>query len=368
MKKLTVKIHKELGDKLKKDWQDLWLRSEKGHFFNSWSWFQACCDTESITDFQIVTCYEGKKLVALVPLVKSRLFGIRVLKNPGNKFFSEKSALLLDKKESQVIPILIKKLSELGNLYLFELDQDTVEILAESHPRILASVSAVNSYIRLENDPLRYLSKKQESKIRNKIAENRSDLQYQHHTNDLDKHLETVFEIENRSYKKMHKKDIFSKEINRGLFRSIAKHGKGFLAVDLVYYKGEPIVYNLGLNYKDRYLAFQTAYVRRYRKLSPGKILLSFMLRELQKQGKELFDFARGHNRLKQEFTPEFKLQYDIYLSKNKAVMYWFKLINLARRIKAQVTKSEYSKDGDYLFRQLKKHSKLSATSKLLYI
>lgn len=357
MSNLRVEIYKSLSSKLIKDWQRLWDKSEYANFFNSLEWFYTCLDANNISDYEIYTCKQGNEIVALIPVIKSKKFGIKVLQNPGDKFHTEKSAILLNTLDQEVIYFLFEKLLVKGNLYLYEVDEKIVDILAKKHPNLLASVSSINPYIEIMPDPLRFLKSDKKRKIKSKIKKNLQFLTYKQYRSNLNAHLETIFNIEANSHKKLTNKTVFHESKARNLYKALVKYCAKFIAIDIVYFKNKPIVYRFGLIYKDQYLDYHTAYLEKYRNLSPGKIIIWHLLQKLFTDGVKIFDFSRGHNRIKQDFAPHHKLQYDIYFSKNAFVRAWWKAINFARRIKAFSTRSELSKDGVFLFKQFKLRS-----------
>lgn len=125
------------------------------------------------------------------------------------------------------------------------------------------------------------------------------------------------------------------------------------MRLDLLKYKEEYVTYGLGLVYKGTYLAYQTAFDKRFSRLSPGKVLLHYLLIDLKRKNYKKFDFARGYSLLKKEFTKKKSFQYDVYVVKNQAIYIYLKLINIMRRLHISLIGSKSSYDSQYLFKTL---------------
>ncbi len=367
MNKLETKIITKIDKEFLLAWYKLWRESNYAHFFNTPEWFIACLETEKISDYKIFACYKGGNLCALYPVAVSLKFGVKVLSSPTKKF-SEKSTLLVKDYDPKVVWAIFDAITKNANVYLHELEDKVVSLLLEENPKILASVSSINPYINVKTDSFRFLSKKQKSKVVNKVKKNLPNLSYVQHRDNLTKYLAVIFDIEAKSYKKLKKKDIFSDSKARSLYKNIVKYASKYVSIDIVYYNNKPVVYSFGFIYKNTYLAFHTAYLASARHLSPGKILLYFLLNNLRERNFELFDFARGHNILKKEFTPYYHLQYDLYYSRNYLIRAWWNLINFARRIKAIISLSPNSKDGDFLFKKYEEGIYSNIQDEALYI
>lgn len=353
MNKIETKIYKNINKIFLNDWQILWNDSDCGHFFNSPKWFQICLETFKPKQYFIFATYQNGELKAVLPLTKSKKFGITVLCSLGGKHL-EKSSIFIADDNAQILSSMISKIEKKGNLFLSEVGEELAVGIEKIKPNVLNSTISINPYIGLYADPRRYLSKKQARQFNNLFNKYDSRLKHGHYKKNLKRYLNTVFNVELKSTKKLKGKDIFSDEIARKLYKNIIKIAPEHVIVDVLYFGNTPVVTMFGLNYKNKYLAFHTSYRLDYRKLNPGKILLYKMINKLHKEKFNFFDFSRGGHMLKREFTPNFKLQYDVYHSTKVFVRYWWGFINMLRRIKAWLGKNDYSLDGEYLFKRLK--------------
>lgn len=351
MTSIHTKVYKNLDKIFISQWENMWEKSPHGHFFNSPKWFQICVETFNIKTFRIFATYQHGELKAVLPLVKSKKFGISVFTSPGGRFL-EKSNLLMSEKNTFLINSLFTEIEKHGNLFLSEINTKLANHLEKIKPKSLISTISINPFIDLTEDPCRYLVKKQKNRILNRMKRFKPRLKHGHYTNNLSDHLKTIFEVEQKSTKSKNGKDLFSNTEARNLYQNILSIAPENVLIDILYYQEKPVVTMFGIIWKDKYLGFHTSYVAEFKNLLPGKILLHKMIYKLYRGGFKWFDFSRGHNALKKEFTPNFELQYDVYASSNILVRFWWQEINRLRKIKAWLTKQKYSLDGDYLFKK----------------
>jgi hypothetical protein len=300
-----------------------------------------------------VFCVEkNKELVVILPLIKKGVFGFSSYTNPGERFL-EKSPLLMKENDKKFLKVLINYILGKGNIHLSEVSRDVSLSLQALYPKSVLSIISVNPYIDLSKDPLAQLSKENINKIRNRIIKNKGKLNHFHLRNNLEKEIQAVFDLEKVSYKKTKKKEIFNDELSRRFFKNLVSICDNYVTIDFLTFGGKPFVSATGIICKDRYYAYHTCYLRDYKYLMPGKSILLFVLSKLKSKGVEVFDFGRGLSNFKKEFTRDYLMQYDFYLSKNNLINTWWEFINYIRRIRIVFLKTENSKDYLYLFKNL---------------
>ena len=327
--------------------------SVHAHFFNTPAWFISCLNTYDINEYYIFVAYQGHELVGILPLVKEKKFGIDVFVSPGRRYL-EKSTILVIDNNYQILNKLINEVGKHGNIYLTELSEEITHMLSKDQEEGLLTLSSINPYILLKDNPFGSLSEKQKKRITGKIRKNLGNFKFVHIRNNLGFHLQTVFDLETRSSKKLANKDSFSDAKIRKLFTSLINYAKDYISIDFILYKNLPIVSSLGFIFKDRYLAYYTCYDSNFRDYFPGKILTYFMLTKLSEERMEVFDFSRGHNSFKNDFTKNWEFQYDFYFSKNPLIILWWEGINSLRRMKQILIKNDQSLDNDFLFKKYK--------------
>lgn len=90
-------------------------------------------------------------------------------------------------------------------------------------------------------------------------------------------------------------------------YRALAHYEstRGRLALYFLDVAGEPIAFQYGLRYRDRYYLLKPGYLAAYAQYSPGQLLMAEVLRDLCKQQVREFDFL-GHNMAwKREWTAQ---------------------------------------------------------------
>jgi CelD/BcsL family acetyltransferase involved in cellulose biosynthesis len=318
-----ITIHHSINDTLKDQWQLLWDKSPEANFHNSPQWFLSCKEGLDISNYLIITITNDGQLEAVFPLLWEKRFGIPALCNPGEKF-TDKSTLLLREKNPKYVSLLMDKLMTLGNFYLEEFSADVAEMILSSNKSLVKQKASINPYLPLHPDPLRFMTNKMRNKIRNRIKRHEGHMELLTYKGDP-KGLEEAFALDARSTKRRQgKSDLAGEREKKFMYTLLKMHGDNF-TVDFLMYDSVPVVYTIGLVYKNTYHAFQTAYDGTYSQLSPGKVLNFFLYERLVKEGKEMFDYSRGMTYLKKEFTPLFHMQYDIIYSKFFFVLWWWK-------------------------------------------
>ena len=102
--------YKKLAKELIDDWYRLWLRSKDAHFFNSPEWFKVNLKTYKYKRISIFALYKKGALVALLPLVQDKVFGIKL-----NTDANTDNLLLIDGKPSGSINLLTIVKKDLSN-------------------------------------------------------------------------------------------------------------------------------------------------------------------------------------------------------------------------------------------------------------
>ena len=351
MKQIKVVIIKQLDEAFIGKWSTLLNYSKNTHFFNTPQWFSSCLNAYDIKEYFIFAAYQGSGLVGVLPLIKSKKFFVDVFASPGEKYL-EKSSVLAKNENPRIINEIISQVLKNGNIYLAETPEKITAILAKRKSRGILTLSSINPYIQIEDFPFGTISEKHKKRIAGIIKKNSANLKFGHYRNNLSEHLQSVFELESRSSKKQDHKDCFSNPDNRRLFKSLIKHAGKDIVINFVYFKNLPIVSSFGFIFNNTYLAYHTSYDKDFSYLIPGKILTYNMLIKLREEGVDLFDFSRGHNEFKNDFTKMFAFQYDYYYSTDSLIRIWWEVINFARRLKANIFKNNRSLDGYCLFKK----------------
>jgi CelD/BcsL family acetyltransferase involved in cellulose biosynthesis len=110
-----------------------------------------------------------------------------------------------------------------------------------------------------------------------------------------------------------------TKESN--LYKSILKNclSAGLVHFSEIRIDGKPISWELGFRYKQRAYSYMPAYMSEYARYSPGKVHLSCLIEDGFKNGIEIFDFMRGAEEYKGDWT-QYQQQVYQYNRKEKGI------------------------------------------------
>lgn len=352
--KYRFEIIKHVDEKSIKQWKELWENGENANIFNSYGWFQTCIETYNIKNYEIHACFRDEKLVAVLPLRVYRRYGVKVSGTLCNNFLVD-TAFLLESQDPELIKYFFNSIITKGNLYIHKIDNKSVDYLHHLFPGIFFSLMSANPYVDISKDQLSSVSKSTLDQIKKIIRKNPDQLRFNIYggLDNLPSHLATMFNLEHNSSKKMRGMDIFSQSKNRDFFTNLVKNCGNLVRIGFLYYNNLPISYQFGFLYNNIFVAYQTSFLFEYAKLRPGKTMLYHLLENLKDNNVGILDLGGGVSTYKQEFTPRYRLLYDLYSSKNIFVITWWKSINLARRIKQIAFPKKFTRDHEFLFKTL---------------
>jgi CelD/BcsL family acetyltransferase involved in cellulose biosynthesis len=325
MSETTFKTIKKLDNDFIREWHEFWDKQQNAHFFNSPEWFISCLTAFNAKNYFIFVVYQSKKIKLIWPTVKMKKFGISFLGSPGGEYL-DKNSLLFDNDDPTIIGALIEKILKDANIYMTEVDEKTKCNIARTSTTKLIRQSSINPYISLDLEPFRFIKNKQKNEIKNKIKRYQGNLSFKLCEDNLRKHLATIFDIEHASIKAKNGKNIFSKKIARDLFNHIS-NGQNDALIALLFFNNKPIAHMFGLISKRSFIAYHMAYLKDYKNLIPGKILLYFLLPLLKEKDFTLFDFSRGESILKKQFAQQKKTQYEIFISDNTIINFYISCV-----------------------------------------
>lgn len=361
-KAYTIQITTSIDEALLAQWQNLWNRAENATIFNSAEWFFACLQAENTNEYTIITCYDGNSLVGILPLKKNKKFGIPVL-SVMSTYYQVDTPFLLASYDKELLRQFFSYLLEKGNIYLTKLDYETVTKMQSLFPHLFFSLMSVNPCIPTTGELYTSMSPTLSGRIKKILRKNAGQFTFILHKDNLEKQLQTMISIDQASWKQGHHKDIFCEQETQKAFQAITRHCHRFVRIGFLYYQNKPIAYFFGFLYGKTFAAYQTSFLSEYRQLRPGQTALFCMMENL-KDSVTTIDMGGGISRYKMEFTQDYRLLYDVYYSKNDAVMLWWKLINALRRIKQIVYHTKNTRDHEFLFKTLTKNKKAYSINK----
>jgi CelD/BcsL family acetyltransferase involved in cellulose biosynthesis len=150
------------------------------------------------------------------------------------------------------------------------------------------------------------LGKKQRHEIRRKIrrAEGSGQINWYvvNEEHDLVAEMAAFIELHQKSHAD---KDEFMDARMRGFFHAIAQvlHEAGWLQLAFIEINGEKAAAMLNFDYRNSILVYNSGYdPKKYARLSPGIVLLSYCIQRAIESGRAEFDFLRGDEEYKHRF------------------------------------------------------------------
>jgi hypothetical protein len=320
-KNYVTDLHNSLTPFLENKWNELWKRSVNRNVFNSSDWFKTVLKQFSYSDYIIITCSINNSLITLIPLVKSRKYGISTYCFPGEHYFDK--APVLGEINSRIFRLITKKLHDINSFYFEETDELLSDIAINADSNIRVFKSSVSPYAQIDANPYKYMKSGNKTDITRILNQSSNKFEIKIVTKFDDSVISLMKDIEAKSRKPSERKTMILDPLMRNIMESLFKMGNS-IYTGFLYYNGQPVCYASGYVWDSTFSGICTAYIEKYKHLSPGKILLYLMMTELKKLNVHLLDFSRGKNNYKKEFTPFSNQQYTVIFSSNYFILvYW---------------------------------------------
>lgn len=346
----TITTIKNIDTKFITEWQDLWRKAQNSTIYNSYEWFKTSLETGQIKEYEILTCYKNRDLVFVLPLQEYTVFGVKVL-GTINKEHLVDTAFLAEKYDKRLYKAVFTSLMK-KNLYMQKVDENDVKILHGLYPSLFFSLISVNPLMEYTNGPFDTVSPSTNSQIQ-KIIRKNPGLHFEMYSENLDKHMKTMFKLHDVSSKKVRAMDIFEDSEVKKYYVALTKNFTSIMRICFLYLDKTPIAYQYGFMYRDIFAGDQIGYHNDYKKLRPGKTIIYFMAECFYKNNIRVLDQGGGISEYKMEFAKNFRSLYNLYYSPNVFIMVWFKSINKIRRFKQIRFPKKFTRDHEFLFTTL---------------
>lgn len=351
---MKIRAYTKLTPQLLKEWRSLSASSSLSHFFNSPAWFLACLEAFQYSQILIIACYSGSQLVGLLPLVKGKKAGFPAFVSPGNQYF-DRSSFLLKNLDLEVVRLMLGKLAQKGSFSLKELPEEFSVMASQSLRQAKVVPCSSGSFLPITSEPFPNMAHEHRRRIANKISKLGSALEFHAYGFHAIKQLPVLIGIENQSHKKALFKDILSDPGLGRLLRAIDRQNPRALLVDILYYGGVPICFQIGFNHKQVHSGFATAFHEGYRSLLPGKVSTYLLVKYLYTIGMSVIDMSRGESMFKKDLSSISYAQYEAFYSTSPVVMSYWQLVEFVKSILSRSAAifefARYSKN--FLFRRI---------------
>jgi CelD/BcsL family acetyltransferase involved in cellulose biosynthesis len=327
---MKVKLYNSLEKSLIRDWEILWKASPFSTVFNSPNWYESYLDSYGADVVRIVAIYKINKLVSLAPLVKTRLFGISVYVTVGSDF-CQRSGVLCDYEDFITTRLLFSRLSELGLVYFTHLDETNYKNMKNLVKGLTPISHRISPYInlRINSDGELVLAKRRQ--ILKKALNEVQNFKLKTYDEGLANVIPLIFEIDRKSTKSKNGYATFFDEKVKEFFKLLSVRSKKNILINVLYYKGKPIAYEIGFKEKNIYIDSQRAYLPEYAHLTPGKVLMVLVAEMLAKRGYEVFDLGPGVDNLKKSLAKNENTYFNLILSKSGVISAYLKAVFVLR-------------------------------------
>lgn len=304
---LKVSEYSKIDDELVEKWNALWKKAYNKTFFNSYDWFKICHDVFSYEKILIIGIFNGDDLVALLPLVSFKKYFV----SPGERYL-DNTTLLVRKNSKEIILCLTDYIK--NNKYQIILNEVPLEITERFD--VLNEFASDNPKADL-TDGIQNIIKHKELRYLKRIKEkNKNYISFDIYSGPRSfDEINRIFKIEQSSSKIKSKKDLFSDEKARKLFRNISKTKSSFLII--LRYNDLDIAHLFSVCDSNKVMAYHMAYNYDYAYLQPGKLIFLELMEYMISKNFEILDFSRGNSILKRHFSNGNVKKYNIYINCN---------------------------------------------------
>lgn len=302
---MKTTIYTILTPELEKQWTALWHKLDSATIFNSPGWLKAYLQSFPPVGLQIITISQNQELLAVLPLIPSRLLGVRVLTPPAGDF-AQRSGLLVDLNDLPTLRQLYEEIQLLGQVYLGHLStSEMLQLdLAGFKPSVINRSVSPRLSLAAGSSGKFVLSKR--SQILKKAREAEPDLELQSHFTHPDQVMAQVFDLDNQSTKHQYQYNVFADKHTQEFYLSLAKLAPKLLAVNFLLYKQTPVAYEIGfIVHKSTYLDSERAYLSGQEWYTPGKVLLVKLAEALADLKFKVLDLGPGEDNLKRALTSD---------------------------------------------------------------
>lgn len=336
-------IYTAIEKSIMNEWLALWEKSEFANYTNSPYWFLSVIENFNYKNFVILAIYEEKNLVAIAGLIKAKKYGVSVYQFfPTNAVYG--NPFLVKKIDTELLKTITNELLHLGSVFLENIPQSLLDLLATNTSDILATKQALNYYLPIKKvNGVVVMPKRKDFMRKARGIEEKFVLKSSDDAAVLDK----IFALDEQSSKQKQGYNAFADEKTRKFYTVLKRHFKKHLLVNLLYFENTLIAYEVGFVIGKTYFGNLISYHSDYAEYTPGKILVAKLIDYLGTLDLEKMDLGSGDNYLKRLLSKEYNDLFEVVISKKQSVRNY--LINIL-------------KSKNSLYQEVQKKKKLYST------
>jgi len=332
-------------------WKDLVSDSNSDYIFSDYQWLKAFWQTyDGIYDSKIYIAIDEKtkKWLGVLPVTKYRTNFIdlytTILSSTASEYSDYFSPIVRNQYRNKVIPVLLKSfLQNRDNVHLLRLSNITEENDLNS-----IIVDALNKFgmhfnKSLSGCPILLFKNKEKTEIFNSFKKK--------HRTDITRQIKRLENIGNLSLKifennvqikenwnnflKMYSDrwensgqiDPMSKSRNKYFFKNMLDNlDDSFVHFSGLYLDDKPISYHIGFIYNNWFYYYKPTFDIEYGNYSPGKIHVWFLIEKGCEEGWKGFDFLKGFEEYKKNWTNHINPTYTYIISKKHWIRYYWQI------------------------------------------
>lgn len=326
------RVHKELSDSLRKDWEELWKNSPDTHIVSSPYWFLAALDAFPSTRPRIIEV-RGRdgKLLAVAPFVGSKMYGLKVFFPPAMEF-ADRTSILADMKNDALMQGLFKECRKLGVAVFRSLHEDEYKQIAQNTRFITSFATDRNCSIDVPAQGIfGDLSRGKIRSLEQKKKRFPAEVSFQLTDGNDSETLEKAFALDMASVKHARGKGVFWRPDVRKFYSLLAKHAPEHFFVGLLHSGDEPAAYTLGFVKSGVYMESLKAHTEKFVPYRPGGVLFIEFLKAVEQKHPEEISLGRGCDDFKSDFTKNVRIVHDCVVSESRLIRQYLFVVHRLR-------------------------------------
>jgi CelD/BcsL family acetyltransferase involved in cellulose biosynthesis len=335
MKNLEIKTYKSFSKELCEMWKNF-ESSSTNYFFQSFNWQKLWFDhqikyNKKIENYTVVI-FKNNEPIMVLPFNIDYNNHLKVLRWSGSPFSDYNAPLIRNDIEISKVEFLFiwETIISNNNFDCIFLENQPEKIINLNNPFFDFLKKKINNYFyfikfnekfeikKKEFDNIKYQTNrlKKLGKLEFKIAKNKDEIK---------KVLNFIILNKSNQYDRTNAWNLLKIKSHRELFELSNLNLSENIDLSYLSLNDEIIAAQSGYQYKKRYYYLFPAYNYKYRKFSPGKVLLKNMIVNSKKNLFDYFDLTIGSENYKENFS-NFKMASALFLySKNlKGFIYIF--------------------------------------------
>jgi CelD/BcsL family acetyltransferase involved in cellulose biosynthesis len=318
---------------LRREWKDLLERSLTNTIFLTWEWLYSWWNVYASGKKLNILCVrnENNELVGIapffiheanyykIPVVEIAFLGDRV---------SDRQDLIVDKRYPQVYKEIVAHMYDDRRWHTARLEQvpEWSTLVSASFRKQFDEVygreeASLLPFIYINSDWETYykgLSKNFRRDLSKKynILTREGKWRFINTTNlsNIDEEFEKIFELELASDKAAAGYALFVNDKSRHFHKTFSKYcvDNDWLSISYMELNDRPISYLIGYRYENSFFAYNMAYLSKFYRASPGKLVLHETIKHCFLNNFREFDLLRGDTYIKDLWTKTKKINYRI--------------------------------------------------------